>query len=250
MAGYGVQSEEIHFLPEESVHRLFIAAEKLTGTLLSPSDVRLLLETCYDGALRISECLGLCKKDIDQSRKRLILTSTKGGRQKCPKCRGSGLFKEIQCSKCLGNKKIMKNQDAWVSDSIFSALTKRCDQLANPSDRLFPVSRQTAHSYIKRAGEIAGIEAPHIRGASEDQRDNLFPHLLRHSRAVHLLDKGMPLNFVMAKCRHKNIQTTSVYLKVSVRDVIEKEREITEKSKEETIEELERKLAKKKQELK
>jgi len=228
MAEFGVTQDEIHFLSPEEVQRLFIAAEKLTGTTLPAADIRLMLEITYDAGLRISECLGLLKRDIDTNRKRIVLTSTKGGRVRCHKCRGKGVFADSECPKCLGKKKIMKPVDTWVSPELFERLTKRTQEL-DAMAKVFPVTRQSAYNYIKRAGKLAEIEAVHVRGGGDIERTNVWPHILRHSRCVHLLAKGMPLNMCMQKMRHKNIQTTSVYLKVGAKDVIAKEREISEK---------------------
>lgn len=41
------------------------------------------------------------------------------------------------------------------------------------------------------------------------------PHMLRHARAVDLLNKGMPLPFVQQFLGHANINTTARYLLIT-----------------------------------
>jgi integrase/recombinase XerC len=45
----------------------------------------------------------------------------------------------------------------------------------------------------------------------------ITPHVIRHSIATHLLERGMPIKHVQSFLGHSNLQTTTVYTKVSGR---------------------------------
>ena len=45
---------------------------------------------------------------------------------------------------------------------------------------------------------------------------NIHPHSLRHTRAIHLLEAGVPLVYIRDILGHENITTTEIYAKVSL----------------------------------
>jgi len=108
-----------------------------------------------------------------------------------------------------------------VSPETFQLLEDLTKEL-KPDEKFFPIVRQTAWKTMVQLAEIAGIKVPHYRG-DQGLRQNAFCHLLRHSRAVHLLNDGLLINEVQVKLRHRNIATTSVYTRVNIGDVQKKE---------------------------
>lgn len=56
---------------------------------------------------------------------------------------------------------------------------------------------------VKRYARKAGI------------RKKVTPHIFRHSFAVALIERGIPLNKIQALLGHANISTTSIYLKIA-----------------------------------
>ena len=66
------------------------------------------------------------------------------------------------------------------------------------------LSRQSAWTVIRRAGEAAGLDVEH-----------LSPHSLRHSYATHLLDGGADVRVVQELLGHSSVTTTQIYTLVT-----------------------------------
>ncbi len=55
---------------------------------------------------------------------------------------------------------------------------------------------------------------------AKEERPDLFkeegysPHSLRHSKAVHMLEAGVPLIYIRNFPGHESVQTTEIYLRV------------------------------------
>jgi len=75
------------------------------------------------------------------------------------------------------------------------------------------IERTAVFRLVQRAGIIAGIAKP------------IYPHLLRHSFATHMLEGGANLRIVQALLGHSSLTTTEIYTHVTVdrkRDVLDR----------------------------
>ena len=147
---------------------------------------RAMLELMYASGLRVSETVGLELSDID-------------------------LAHEVV--RCVG--KGNKERVVPVGTQAVRALRAYLSQVrprqvrAHPTQALFvsrlggPMTRQGCWKLIRRYARRSGISRP------------LTPHVLRHSFATHLLERGADLRAVQEMLGHASISTTQVYTHVT-----------------------------------
>ena len=70
-----------------------------------------------------------------------------------------------------------------------------------------PLNRATVFRICRKAGRLAEIAKP------------VYPHVLRHSFATHLLEAGYDLRRIQVLMGHRSLRTTSIYLHVSIETI-------------------------------
>ncbi|MGB0939656.1 MAG: tyrosine recombinase [Candidatus Puniceispirillaceae bacterium] len=166
-------------LDEEEVLRLLAAARKLPP----PDDLRMeaALELLYAGGLRISELLGLKIQDISPQKSALMITG-KGGKERLVP------ITELALQRALD----------WLAFRDKDGPIPHTDQLLSGRDR--EMNRQSFSLLLKKIARIAGIDASRVS-----------PHILRHSFATHMLNRGADLRTLQALLGHADIATTQIY---------------------------------------
>jgi integrase/recombinase XerD len=167
-----------HFLSLEEVDRLLAATlDKKRNGLRD----RAMLEVLYATGLRVSELVNL---------------------------RLDGVNLEAGFVRCIGkgSKERVVPLGAAAREAVRSYLDKA--RGAHASETLFLTSKGTALTrmefwkILKDCAEKAGI------------RKNISPHVLRHSFATHLLERGADLRAVQMMLGHAEISTTQIYTHV------------------------------------
>ena len=151
-----------------------------------PQRDRAILEMLYAGGLRISELVGLDLGDVDLY-DGLVRVLGKGGKERVVP---------------LGRT---------AREAIGDYLTTGRTELAGrtSTSALFlnarggRLTRQGAWLIVRAAGDRAGLSG------------RLFPHVLRHSCATHMLERGADIRVVQELLGHASLSTTQVYTKVS-----------------------------------
>jgi len=74
--------------------------------------------------------------------------------------------------------------------------------------KVFKLSQPNFYKKMQEIGQKAKIP-----------KDKIYPHALRHTRAIELINAGMPLNHIQALLGHSSILNTSVYLVVTGKEL-------------------------------
>lgn len=148
---------------------------------------RAILMTLYSGGLRLQEVIQLRIKDIDSVGMRIHIRAGKGG----------------------------KARYVMLSFTLLDTL-REYFKLYRPKQWLFfgrhpdePLNPRSVQKMIVRAAAAAGL------------RKRVTAHVLRHSFATHLLDRGTNLRYIQELLGHASIKTTMIYTHVSRRVLAE-----------------------------
>lgn len=169
----------------------FADVEKLLNApdISKPSGVRdkTMLELLYATGVRVSELVSLGTNDINMQ-VGYIIAFGKGSKQRMIPI---GELAMIWIKKYVDEARplIIKNRQ---SQYIF--ITTRGTKM----------TRQCFWNIIKKYALISGID-----------RDKVKPHILRHSFATHLLERGADLRAVQTMLGHSDISTTQIYTHIN-----------------------------------
>lgn len=152
------------------------------STLLGLRD-KAMLELLYATGIRVSELISLNWQDVDYD------------------------LRFLRCSGDTGKERIIpfgvmtaEWLDKYINEARPQLLSHNDDEALFPNRRGERISRQGFWKIIKKYGNEAGIEG------------DITPHMLRHSFAVHLLDRGADVRSVQEMLGHADVSSIQVYL--------------------------------------
>jgi integrase/recombinase XerD len=172
-------------LTEEEVAALLATAEGDEPRALRD---RAMLEVLYGAGVRISELVGLDRADLDLDAGSVRVLG-KGAKERLVP---------------VGRPARAATQ-AYLTSGRPALLTPR----GRPGDAVFlnarggRLTRQGVWMRVHAAGERAGLG------------ERVYPHVLRHSCATHMVDHGADIRVVQELLGHASLATTQVYTQVS-----------------------------------
>ncbi|MBI4418873.1 MAG: tyrosine recombinase XerC [Ignavibacteriales bacterium] len=168
------------YLDEESMDRMLSTPDRATPVGRHDAAV---LELFYSTGIRLSELIGLNVGDLDPSGGTLRVRG-KGRKERVVPV-GSKALEAVE--------KYLRESGRTASDPLF---------VKSDGSRWYPegISRLVKR-YITRVSEV----------------EKKSPHILRHSFATHLLNKGADLRAVKELLGHESLSTTQLYTHVSTK---------------------------------
>lgn len=152
---------------------------------------RVLLKTMYFGGLRRSEAQRLEVQHIDFERKRLTVLMGKGGKTRV----------------------VPVLDSEWLAD-LRHLVGKRDKGLVFVKNDGSGLHNDYVYQLVVKAGVKSGVKNPFPLSGGR-----INPHLLRHSIARHLKDKGYPVEFVQRFLGHASFKTTmDVYGRMGIEE--------------------------------
>ena len=140
---------------------------------------KLIIKLLYGCGFRVSEIIDLKKEDIDFDGGLIHVKLAKGKKDRFVKIPES-IREELRNYSKLGTSKILF-----------------------PSNRGGKLTSATIQAILKNSAKKAGI------------KKRVYPHLLRHSFATHLLESGTDLRVIQKLLGHSDIKTTQIYTQIS-----------------------------------
>ena len=173
-------------------------SEKAVSTLLATPDTktakgrrdRALLTFMYDSGARVQEAVGITLADLELRDNPSATLHGKGR-----KSRSVPLM--VNTVRILAEymKEFHPRGNEESDLSVFYVLR---------NDARKRMTEDNVRKLVRHYGDIA-------RHAEPEVLENLHPHVLRHSRAMHLYQNGMPLEMLSQWLGHAQLETTLIY---------------------------------------
>ena len=190
-----------NYIANIEINNISIMSEKKLPNVLSPNEIdtlidfynhdlfissrnKTIIDFMYSTGCRVSELINVEESDIDIE-EAFVRLEGKGSKQRIVPL-GSKVLKNLESYLPLRNKdRKNKNNKLFISKSYQN------------------LDRTAVFRIIKSTGVKAGIHK------------KLYPHILRHSAATHMLEGGCDLRTVQEFLGHSSVSTTQIYTKVT-----------------------------------
>jgi site-specific recombinase XerD len=178
----------VDFLTEPALERLLKQPNVNNKTGLRNRFFMILM---YDTAARCSELLNLRIRDFRLDAKHpLVYLRGKGNKTRTVPLLAKTVQHCKQYLQCFHN-----DEPADSAAIVFFTTSHGVRQ---------PMSIDNAEAFMKKYGESARCDCPEVP-------ERVHPHMIRHTRAMHLYRHGVPLVLVAEYLGHASVETTKIY---------------------------------------
>lgn len=147
-----------------------------------------LITLMYESGGRVSEVIGIHSGELKRGENCTLLLHDKGKKSRIVPI-NKGVAKLVD-----NYRKLYSIQD---------------DEFLFFNGRREPLTRKGVDYILKKYFARASLQHPELFP------DKISPHCIRHSRAMHLLEKGVPLIYIRDILGHESVQTTEIYSKAN-----------------------------------
>ena len=157
-----------------------------------------LISLMYDTGARVQEIIDLTPSDVNIQKHSTIKIAGKGNKTR--------LIPMLDTQ--------VKNLISYMKEN------KMCD----PENNRRPMFNNGRGDKLTRAGITYIIKKYADMAKLEDSKlvpDKITPHSLRHSKAMHLLQAGVPLIYIRDILGHVSVQTTEIYARIDTKHKFE-----------------------------
>ena len=152
----------------------------------SPIRNKAIIALLYSSGLRVGELVNLRAENIYMSRMQVYVPQSKNHRDR------------------------------------FTILSNRALELLKEYWRSYPVKREPFFVSLNEPHmplKVSGVEIM-LRNVGKDAGIQVHPHTLRHSFASHMIEQGVPINYVQSMLGHRCLESTQVYIHISNKTIM------------------------------
>lgn len=181
------EKRQVEYLSEKAVRMIF--EQPATNTSIGIRDLTIMV-FLYDTAARVSELLSVHLSDLDLGKKSSVSLFGKGQKRRQVPLMSNTVS---QLNRYLS---IFHSGESLLSEELLFYTVRKGKRFAMSDDNI----RRMLSKYAEMARKVC-LEVP----------EQVYPHLWRHTRAMHLYQHGMDLLLISQWLGHSDINTTQIY---------------------------------------
>jgi integrase/recombinase XerD len=164
---------------------IILTSEEISSMINSTKNIKhkLIIKLLYGCGLRVSEIINLKKSDLNFEEELIHIKLSKGKKDRFVKLPSS------------------------IKNELISYTNISESEILFPSNRSGKLTKKSIGQIVQNSAKKSAIQK------------RVYPHLLRHSFATHLLEQGTDLRIIQKLLGHSDIKTTQIYTQISQQSI-------------------------------